>query len=59
MQFEESSSDEDDILNIQSQKKQIKEELQIRVQNYEKNTVVMWTIDQFTDKLEMMRDALS
>lgn len=26
---------------------QINEELQIRVQNFDKNTVVMWTIEQF------------
>lgn len=38
---------------------QINEELQIRVQNFDKNTVVMWTIEQFQDRLEMLRDSLA
>ena len=59
MQFEEDSSDDDDILNLNQKNREIREELQIRVQNYEKNSVVMWTIPQFQDKLEMMRDALA
>ena len=37
----------------------LKEELQIRVQNFDKNTIVMWTEAQFLDRLEMMRDALN
>lgn len=38
---------------------QINEELQIRVQNFDKNSVVMWTIEQFRDRLEMLRDSLA
>lgn len=38
---------------------QINEELQIRVQNFDKNSVVMWTIEQFQDRLEMLRDSLA
>ena len=37
---------------------QINEELQIRVQNFDKNSVVMWTVEQFQDRLEMLRDSL-
>ena len=38
---------------------EINEELQIRVQNFDKNSVVMWTIEQFRDRLEMLRDSLA
>ena len=42
-QYDDSSS-EDDIICSDPSKKQMREELQIRVQNFEKNTVVMWTL---------------
>jgi hypothetical protein len=38
---------------------QLKEEFQIRVHNYDKNTIVMWNERQFQDRLEMMRDGLN
>lgn len=38
---------------------QMKEELQIRVQNFDKNSVIMWSVGQFQDRLEMLRDALA
>lgn len=29
------------------------------MQNFDKNSVVMWTIEQFRDRLEMLRDSLA
>ena len=49
-------SDSDDSYD-EIQKQEFKEELQIRVQNYEKKQVLNWTVAQFQDKLIMMRDA--
>ena len=37
----------------------VEEELQIRVTNQEKNSVVMWDVQQFQDRLEMLRDTLN
>lgn len=48
-------SESDDSEDIKQS--EVKEELQIRVQNYEKKQVLNWTTDQFQDKLIMMRDA--
>ena len=45
--------------DLQRQDSVLKEELQIRVHNYDKNTITMWTEGQFQDRLEMMRDGLN
>lgn len=45
--------------DLMAMEEEVEEELQIRVTNQEKNSVVMWDVQQFQDRLEMLRDTLN